>query len=270
MPLTTASDPTIIGEGFTLPMTTTASPTNAESSPETPPDVAVRNVRPCAMAVTSPACETATVSGAFEDHDTGCEGIGLSFASTTVATTVTVSSTFRSVTGSGVKRRPSAIWATATAISLPALPAEAVITALPFPVAVTRPVVETDATDPLEVAHETGTSVMVSPDWSRTIAVTRTVSLRAPNDTLATERTTVLGTGCWFAVGLSEQAANTTTASRTTGARRLEKDRIYQNACGEACVPPLRRGRPLRRFRRSPRPTGHRDFHCPCGLSTPY
>jgi hypothetical protein len=87
-----------------------------------------------------------------------------------------------------------------------------------LPVAVTRPVVETEAIDPLEVAHETGTSRhglagLVAYDRGDADRITQGAERHVRDRKL--DRCSARGS--WFAVGLSEQAESTTTTKKTIG-----------------------------------------------------
>ena len=128
---------------------------------------------PVAIPVTSPADDTVATEVFDVVHVTVAPLIVLPTASFTVAVRVTVSPTDVKVLVLGETVTVEAVCDTVTVTVAVALtePDVAVIVALPFATAVTRPDDETVATDEFVVAHVTDAPLIVAPFWSLTVAV---------------------------------------------------------------------------------------------------
>ena len=100
-----------------------------------------------------------------------------------------------SVSAAGDTSTALTTWATVTAAVPDAEPAVAVIVALPFAAAVTSPDASTAATGASLLVHATVAPVITRPFWSRTSAVSRTVSPRADSVAEPGLTITVVATG---------------------------------------------------------------------------
>ena len=125
---------------------------------------------PFATAVISPEDETVAIPTSDEDQSIVTSAISFPPASVAVAVIVSVSPMAPSVRESRESSRVAAACATVIAEVALAEPEVAVTLAVPFVTAVTRPVVETVATDPSDVAHDTLAPLIVAPFWSLTVA----------------------------------------------------------------------------------------------------
>ena len=126
---------------------------------------------PEATPVTSPADETVATDELDVVHVTVAPDIAVPPASLTVAVSVTVSPTDVKVFVLGETVTVEAVWLTVTAAVALTDPDVAVMVALPFATAVTKPDDETVATDEFDVAHVTDAPDIVAPFWSLTVAV---------------------------------------------------------------------------------------------------
>jgi len=126
---------------------------------------------PEATPVTSPADETVATDEFDVVHVTVAPDIAVPPASLTVAVSVTVSPTDVKVFVLGETVTVEAVWLTVTAAVALTDPDVAVMVALPFATAVTKPDDEMVATDEFDVAHVTDAPDIVTPFWSLTVAV---------------------------------------------------------------------------------------------------
>jgi hypothetical protein len=182
---------TVVGATLTL---ATACATVTTAAPEREPVVAVIVLVPFATAVTSPALLTVAVAAADVAHVKAVPLTVLPPASRAVAVNCTVEPSEVSVDGVGVTVTDEATCAT-VAVAVPANdPIIAVITAVPFATAVTRPLAETVATAADEDDH---CAVVPGTIWlfaSRATAESCCVAPRAAIVTGAGLTATVVGT----------------------------------------------------------------------------
>ena len=139
----------------------------------TDPEIAVIVAVPFATAVTKPDDETVATDELDVAHVTDAPDIVTPFWSLTVAVSCCVSPTDENekLVGDNVIEVAVCVIDTVTAAVALTDPEIAVIVALPFPTAVTRPDDETVATDEFDVAHVTDAPDIVAPFWSLTVAV---------------------------------------------------------------------------------------------------
>jgi len=131
---------------------------------------------PLATAVTTPTLLTVTVVVSLDDHVRLPAGISEPPASRTVAVTVAVSPAAANTRESGESVIETATcWIEAFAFA-DADPDVAVMVAVPFATAVTRPDEDTVATEADDELHVTLAPLIVAPFWSLTVAVSWDVS----------------------------------------------------------------------------------------------
>ena len=153
-------------------------------------EVAVITAVPSATEVTRPEEDTVATDAADVVHETVAPDIVLSFASLTVAVRVAVSASEAKLTVVGDSVIEAATCATVTEVVAVNEPNVAVTVTEPSATAVTRPAVETVATDALEVLHVTVTPDITVPPESFTVTVSVAVSASEAKLTVVGESVT--------------------------------------------------------------------------------
>ena len=139
---------------------------------------------PVEIAVTSPLANTVAIPAFDELHVTTASGMAAPPASFTVATSVVVSLIDENERLVGDSVIEVAVWVTETLAVALSEPNVAVMVAVPFATAVTRPDDETVATDVVDVVHVTTASDTLVPPTSFTVAMSVVVSLINENERL--------------------------------------------------------------------------------------
>ncbi|MDE0650099.1 MAG: hypothetical protein OXI12_07110, partial [Gammaproteobacteria bacterium] len=155
--------------GNTSTSATTCS-TFTVAPPDTVPVVAVTTALPFLTAVTRPSSSTAATESLLDHSNTCLPGTPLPSESSASASNRNVSPMAISVAESGDTRTCATICSTVTVATPVAAPLAAVTTALPFPIAVTRPNPSTRTTDASVDVYPIGTPVISSPFWLSTVA----------------------------------------------------------------------------------------------------
>ena len=162
--------------------------------PSALPATAVIVAFPSPTPRTRPDVSTLATDSSLEDHANSAPATNCRLASNACAVIRRVSPTTTvSAEGDTVTERATCI---TIANALPEIaPEVAVIVAVPLPSAVTNPAESTGATCGSLLAHVTTSSGIGRPIWSRTSAVSRTVSPSASNTTVSGVTATVVGAG---------------------------------------------------------------------------
>ena len=140
------------------------------------PDVAVIIPVPLPTEVTSPADETVAMSVSDALHVIVAPEIVDPFTSFTVAVSVAVSANEAKLRLVGDRVTDDATWAIVTEADALAEPDVAVMVAVPFPTAVTKPPAETVAMSVSDELHVTVAPEIVDPPASFTVGVSVAVS----------------------------------------------------------------------------------------------
>ena len=131
---------------------------------------------PFPIEVTKPAAETVAIEALDVVHVTVAPSITVPPASLTVGVSVAVSPSAAKLRLVGASVIDAATWLTVTVAVAFAEPDVAVIVAVPFATAVTRPAEDTVATDSSDVAHATVAPEMSVPPASLMVATSLTPS----------------------------------------------------------------------------------------------
>ena len=177
------------------------------------PAVAVILPRPFPTAVTTPSRPTAATAVSPLCHSTPAFSMAWPLASVTVAASVAVSPRADNVSESGARATAAGICSTVTAAVPDAGPAVALMVALPFPAAVTRPRASTVATPVAPDDHVTAASGIALPFWSLTVAASCTVAATAASSAEGGDKVTVVGTGSGTGSSQAAKAMASTTAA---------------------------------------------------------
>ena len=157
------------------------------------PELAVTTAVPLDVPRISPVASTETMFGALDDHLMAAPVTVCPLASVAMAASRSVSPT-ETVSESISRSTAETACRTITVALALASPALAVIVAVPLPVAATRPVPSTVATDASDDDHATGWPSMTRASWSRTSATRRTVSPSDAKRTVSGATVRVVGT----------------------------------------------------------------------------
>ena len=162
--------------------------------PGTSADVAVTVTTPSTMPCTSPDPSTVATAVSLDDHVNPLTGTVNPFASQASAVKRSVSPA-DTLPGKGSTSIPFTNCATVTVALPDAAPALAVMVEVPLPTEVTSPAPSTLATPVLTLTQVTAAPSMTRPFWSRTSALSCTVSRSAVNSAAAGLTVIVAGTG---------------------------------------------------------------------------
>ena len=188
--------------------------------PVTPDEVAATSTSPAPAPVTSPDASTTATDVSPEAHVNSAAATAWPFASLASASNRTVSRS-TTVSAAGATATVLVRCATVTAAVPDAEPAIAVIVAAPLATAVTSPVESTAATIISALVHATGSPSITRSIWSRTSAMSRTVSPSAVNASVLGATDTVVGTS----------------ASTTSSARPVTPDEVAATSTSPSPVP---------------------------------